>query len=55
MLISFFTSKLIFELSNSSLKPLITFVIKSATNLNSSSLNPLVVQAGVPNLIPKLY
>ena len=54
-IISFFTSFSIFELSDLfSLKPLIILCIRSAINLNSSSLNPLVVQAGVPNLIPEV-
>ena len=49
------TSFSIFKLSDLfSLKPLITLWIKSAINLNSSSLKPLVVQAGVPNLIPEV-
>ena len=35
-------------------KPFITLYIKSAISLNSSSLKPLVVQAGVPNLMPEV-
>ncbi len=54
-MISFWTSFSTFELSSLfSLNPFTTLKIKSPTSLNSSSPKPLVVHAGVPNLIPEV-